>query len=55
MISTSFALLILGLVFGGVAGVLLVALMVISHEQDHQARKMEKSLHPFSEVTVTRF
>jgi heme/copper-type cytochrome/quinol oxidase subunit 2 len=55
MISTGMALLILVLVFGGVAGVLLYALMVISHEQDHEARKMERSINPLSEVTITRF
>jgi type II secretory pathway pseudopilin PulG len=48
------ALLILLAVFGLIAAVLLFALMKVSHDQDRQARKHEKSLDPFSDVSITR-
>jgi hypothetical protein len=54
MIPMGLALLILLAVFGLIGVVLLFALMKISHEQDHQARTHEKSLDPFSDVSITR-
>lgn len=48
------ALLILLVAFGLLGLVLLFALMKMSHGQDHQARKQEKSLDPFSDVSITR-
>jgi hypothetical protein len=54
MIPLGLALLILLAVFGLIGVVLLFALMKISHEQDHQARTHEKSLDPFSDVSITR-
>jgi hypothetical protein len=54
MIPLGLSLLILLAVFGVIGLVLLFALMKISHEQDHRARKQEKSLDPFSDVTITR-
>lgn len=48
------ALLTLLVAFGLLGLVLLFALMKMSHDQDHQARKQEKSLAPFSEVSITR-
>jgi hypothetical protein len=54
MIPGGFAILVLVFVLGGLGGVLLIALMRMSHRQDHQARRQEKALDPFSEVTVTR-
>ena len=54
MIPAAVAILALGFVLGGLAGVLLVALMKMSHRQDHDARRQEKALDPFSDVSVTR-
>ena len=54
MIPINLALLILLAVFGLIGLILLFALMKISHEQDHQARSHEKSLDPFSDVSITR-
>jgi hypothetical protein len=54
MIPVGLALLILLAVFGLIGAVLLFAMMKVSHDQDHQARKQEKALDPFSDVSITR-
>ncbi len=54
MIPDKFAVLALVVVLAGLGGVLLVALMTMSHRQDHEARKQEKALDPYSDVTITQ-
>jgi beta-lactamase regulating signal transducer with metallopeptidase domain len=54
MVPEGFALLILGLIGCALGLVLLVALMKMSHRQDHEARRQEKKLDPLSDVSVTK-
>jgi hypothetical protein len=54
MIPYGYVLLVMVVVGVAIGVVTFIALMKVSHDRDHQARKLKRSLDPFSDVTVTR-
>ena len=46
---------LLALVFGALGVLLIVVLLRIANEEDRTARRTQRRIDPFSDVTVTRY